>query len=276
MLSIPMSFMTKLPKKSALSFLSLLSLTCVLFILPVFSADGQANARSYRVEVLIFTQRDNAVPSNEIWPKDVELSYPEKIIYTEKTAEFITIDPNMPSVSSTANSSLFSNAAKRLTKNGSRRVLFHQSWVQTPKKRDESSSIVVLGGNKYGNHFELEGSIKISRERYLHVQTQLWFSQFGGGLESNTQSSATSNEFHMSDSEINSDQWPALPTIPVEAFVAPAAGGVSLPQRALPKSNGQYQTTQIVTFNQKRRMKSNENHYIDHPKLGMLIRITPW
>jgi len=28
-------------------------------------------------------------------------------------------------------------------------------------------------------------------------------------------------------------------------------------------------------LNQSRRMKSNETHYIDHPKFGVLLRIQP-
>lgn len=271
-----MLFNTKALFKENKPVLSALLVTCALILAPLFTSEGQANARNYRVEVLIFTQRENSTPSSETWPKDIELNYPQSIAYTEKTTELVTVDPNITTVSNVVNSSLFSNAAKRLTKNDSRRVLFHQSWIQAPKKRDESSSIVVLGGNKFGNHFELEGSIKISRERYLHVQTQLWYSQFGSDLEPNTQSLAASNDFHMTDSTANNDEWPALPSIPVEAYVEPTANGIDLPQRGLPNLSSQYETTQIVTFNQKRRMKSNENHYIDHPKLGMLIRITPW
>lgn len=264
-----------LPKKNS-RILSALTLVFAAFLLPTLTPEGQANARSYRVEVLIFTQRDNAASSNETWPKDIELSYPEKIVYTEKTTNLVTVDPNITTVSSQANSSLFSNAAKRLTKNDSRRVLFHQSWVQAPKNRDESSSIVVLGGTKYGNHFELEGSIKISLERYLHVQTKLWFSQFSNAVESVPSNPLGLNELHMTDSETASEKWPLLPNIPTTPSVETISVGVDLPQRAQNTSNSQYQTSQIVMFNQKRRMKSNENHYIDHPKLGMLIRITPW
>lgn len=38
----------------------------------------------------------------------------------------------------------------------------------------------------------------------------------------------------------------------------------------------QYVRTQIVTLKQKRRMRSGELHYIDHPKLGVIVKVVPY
>jgi hypothetical protein len=79
----------------------------------------------------------------------------------------------------------------------------------------------------------------------------------------------------------------AAPFLPVSAFV-PAASGVS-GQIAL--SRGRYlhltldltyikppsdsEPTERYVLRQSRRMRSNERHYIDHPKFGVIALVTP-
>lgn len=40
-------------------------------------------------------------------------------------------------------------------------------------------------------------------------------------------------------------------------------------------SPGQYTDSVIYRLNEKRRFKLNETHYLDHPKFGMLARVSP-
>jgi hypothetical protein len=40
-------------------------------------------------------------------------------------------------------------------------------------------------------------------------------------------------------------------------------------------TGNQYSVERTVNIKQRRRMRSNELHYIDHPLLGLLIKISP-
>jgi hypothetical protein len=131
--------------------------------------------------------------------------------------------------------------------------LFHEAWTQNLTDRKRSPSILITGGDEYGKHRELEGSIKISVERYLHVETDLWLHQFMPNF-----------------GQTKILQVPDLPL-----------GGQQLgPESSLSSQfddilKEPYQINRSVTLRQARRMRSKEIHYLDHPMFGMILVITP-
>ncbi len=161
-------------------------------------------------------------------------------------------------------------------------VLFHQSWRQAMLSQPEAPGLIVLGGSQFGSHRQLEGSIKISIARYLHLETQLWLSEFEpnyGQRQSQT-----------GDPE-RETPWPELPPIPKrqepeEAFTLSSADSFwqnPLTANSLLGSSDvndiiakPFLTRNIIKLKQKRRMRSKEIHYIDHPGLGLVITLTPY
>ncbi|MEM1433547.1 MAG: CsiV family protein [Pseudomonadota bacterium] len=112
----------------------------------------------------------------------------------------------------------------------------------------------------------IEGTIAVSKGRYLHAALQL----------------------------VYDDPLMALPEDPDAATTAAADGYDPLgdvgdlrapleaaPQSAVPAAEGPAADSRsdaapaLVHLAQRRRMKSGELHYIDHPRLGVLIRIDP-
>lgn len=169
-----------------------------------------------------------------------------------------------------------------LTRRNHYRVLFHETWLQPMSAPEKSPALILHGGKRYGDHFELQGYINISVSRFLHIQTDLWLSEFS----------------------VNHGQdighWPQLPlephlsmprtsTDPTDAQHQPRdADMVNLTPPGTLSNWGSdaeywqediaeppYLVNQISTLRQKRRMRSGEVHYLDHPKLGILIKITP-
>lgn len=170
------------------------------------------------------------------------------------------------------------------------RLLFHGAWRQVIGRRHQSASLLIRGGDAYDQHYELEGSINLSVERYLHINTDLWLSTFERNISGEQQ------------------LWPVLPPVPLQQATATnprsslfTAGlsdqqpmtfnttgestlGDSL-QQSLQNSYdslfadmraNQYTVKQTVVMRQHRRMRSNELHYIDHPLMGLLIKVTPY
>jgi hypothetical protein len=171
--------------------------------------------------------------------------------------------------------------ADALQRDSRYRVLFHQSWRQPVLEQTLAPALLISGGDAYGSHYELEGSILLYLSRFLHLQTQLWFSEF----------------------EVNygqrPDAWPILPLHPAQVQ-APAPESITATGDALsgftlgtadtwnidlgssylsdvPSSLGEpYLPKRIVTLQQSRRMRSDELHYIDHPLIGLIVQITPY
>ena len=48
-----------------------------------------------------------------------------------------------------------------------------------------------------------------------------------------------------------------------------------IPQHVPTYSDDPFIIKNIMTLNQSRRMRSNEIHYIDHPRMGVIIKIMP-
>lgn len=267
------------------------SFPITLFIALLLSSTTQAEnsiekKANYSIELLIFTQLYNR--TQETWPNDIELKYPEplKLLSLKNPLnDAVSNDPDawrlLPPyfhlLADTNSPALyFQSAALRLKSKGCR-ILFHKKWQQ---KLDSSpDNIVISGGRRFGEQRELGGNITLNMGRYLHIATNLWFSQF-------------------SNSEVVfSRPWTQLPPIPTVESLQDAklqtrpddkqsddqktANMIAAlnPDQEKPtdysQQHGQYWLKRTVLLKDKRRMRSLENHYIDHPKFGVLVRFTP-
>ena len=146
-----------------------------------------------------------------------------------------------------ANSSL--QAILRSLRRSSRfTVLSQQSWVQPIGS--EPTPILIQAGQRYDDRFEVEGTLSFTRSRFLHLQTNLWYTVF-------EPKSGESNPFlagfqsNLSDEILS--QHPEL--VKVE------------------RERGQYFAARTHPMFQSRRMRSDELHYIDHPLFGIVVRI---
>jgi len=150
------------------------------------------------------------------------------------------------------------------------RQLLHQAWRQPIGKRNQAESLLIRGGDSFDSHYELEGYINLSVERYLHINTDLWLSTF------------------VSNVGREQEPWPILPKAPLSSVAKTNipttdifAGGDNysnsyIENPFLDISSNQYSVDRTIALRQHRRMRSNELHYIDHPLMGVLIKITPY
>lgn len=202
-------------------------------------AIAQNEGRWYQVEILIFKRNNHSVNSEEIWRKDLHLSYPSNTQYITNTI-------------SKENHQLGGHNYT-LNRDENFSVLYHQAWQQQMWGEKRSPAFVIRGGQSFGNHKELEGTIKIHIGRYLHVTTDLWLSEF-----TYIDNPDTSASTHYSE-------WLQLPALP---------GAQNTEQYQYLFDNGP-KPSRIITLREKRRMRSKETHYIDHPHLGILVRMLP-
>ncbi len=262
----------------------------------------------YQIEVIIFENRNfRGDPSDpEFWPRNILLAYPNnsiRLITPEELKEIEAKEKELQAQQFPASQSdlnevpeekpfidlgdefyQLSRESRAVDSERDMRVLFHKVWRQPLASRETAQSIIVSGGNTYDEHYELEGSLTISVSRYLHLDADIWFSSFEANIGQ------------------EDNWWPSLPQPPnrnanldmTDNFVdnkISEFGSTTPPW--MQNQNGQtmrfglnnsekedlsvgkqnYVIKQIVKLEQTRRMRSGELHYLDHPKLGILVRI---
>ena len=149
---------------------------------------------------------------------------------------------------------------------GNYRTLFHQTWLQPMRDENRALPIVLDRSGDSREWPRLQGSVKIYLSRYLHIETDLWLNTTGNYLPG---------------------QW-TMPPAPL----GPSSLILIEPELTLPEPFEESQETEplaetstalepvypwrhAVRFNEKRRMRSNEVHYLDHPMLGVVVKLTP-
>ncbi|WP_372777617.1 CsiV family protein [Litorivivens sp.] len=187
----------------------------------------------------------------------------------------------------------FADMVKKIRGAHRYRLLFSGSWPQKLNPRASATPILIQGGDPVGQHYELEGYIKVALERYLHIDTDLWLSDFGHGAAILQEAEG----FAPSEEELQAarrSEFPALPTpFPVnDPNFRPhqeeqqqnqddvLSDGVTESRPAsnldlLAANDSSYYVERTVVMRQNRRMRSGEVHYLDHPMFGVLVKITP-
>lgn len=181
------------------------------------------------------------------------------------------------------------------------RILFHQTWLQALLSPSKAPALPIAGGNQYGDHHELEGYLSLSVSRYLHIESHLWLTEFveNFGQPMEHWPALPTPQDNVRNSHLHEDSQPAGETPPTESNLRQASqisqgggeaydfntdsptpslyqqweGRVTDPYTEL--ADAPYLIKNIAVLQQKRKMRSGELHYIDHPKMGILIKIEP-
>lgn len=231
-------------KKIPLIQTSVAAIFWLLFIAPaaVWAQDApqpaERHERWYQVEMIIFS-RSESNAQHETWPKNIKLAYPNNMMRLSATGTGTDAFTMLSS-----NERLLNVQAATIANSGSYSLLFHQAWRQmiTAKR----TSVLITGGKNVNGHQPLEGSVDLSVGQFLKLKTNLWLTQFSLSPPTETNSG-----------------WPDLPQL-TNTDVRNTQEDVN------------YTINRIVKISQQRSMRSVEVHYIDHPLLGIIIKIIPY
>jgi len=244
----------------------------LISIVLLFAYFGQTNAAVYQeevkyydIEVLIFENLKQNPRNTETWPSSVDFVLPENALFIgspypgpipENYNPRFTFKPIKTSTYQ------LQDEAKALTEHKDYRILYHRSWRQPGMKRENAVSVIIekeIPRIEYTNNPELQiepaqfefnqiinqrmpklnvlkGTVKISLSRYLHIQTDLNYTRHI--IANNTENTG----------KIQSDEID-----PSFVEIQP----------------------QVYQLKQTRKMRSKELHYLDNPRLGLLVYITP-
>ena len=202
------------------------------------------------------------------------------------------------------------DAASKLNRSRSTEVLFHSGWVQSVPPRGNGKPIEIEAGEVYvdqlsgADQFRLSGNITVTLGRYLHVRPTLFYTPVTPPTSPalTTNDNLTENEIVAqaraaaaaargetpsrvevrdlsssagsgADSSANSSNRSALDRLrDRERADSRAAANPRFSSRF---DQGEQERPPYMRIDQSRRVRSGELHYLDHPELGVLVRITP-
>jgi len=221
------------------------------------------NERDYIIEVLIFSQKPGQ-GSTEL------PSRPHSYLPIEEPALKIGPSPAWTKISKVLGPNYqpqkltLVRQAGALKRNNDYRLLFHEAWRMRLVSEANSLPLLIEGGNYYDGMPELQGKLKLSVARYLHLETDLYLNTFEplpdiaeGSIE------------EILRSERSNPLTRKLNDLPVTAeALEPETlrNGSSIIE-------GYYQVKDSAGMHQRRRMRSGDLHFIDSPYLGLLIKI---
>lgn len=191
----------------------------------------------------------------------------------------------------------FRGKAAYMQRLGRYQTLFHESWIQPLEVEARSLPIVLDRSGDTGVWPRLQGSVKLYLSRYAHLETNLWLNTDGSYLPGQWSMPAPplgppslvieepvfANEPDSFGEPISvTDGAAAAESAATTQGTAAAETGSAEAGtdagEALVAANilePVYPYRHAVTLQQKRRMRSGEIHYIDHPMFGIVIKLTP-
>lgn len=239
--------------------------------------ENKARQKWYQVEVIIFTQKDTF--GDELSSRDVVLAYPGNLI---------DLDNNSAGYTSLPKGKLeLGPDAYSLNRTGVYKVLYHQAWLQ-PGLAPENAPWINI--NSSDDNTALSGSLRIYLSSYLHMENNIWRVNYATDLESsqltplnapsrqqdsvnNTENAALEGNDGLSLAATSAlpllAPWPQPPAPPLLSTEPKPIGDESSTLLPVPRA-----IKEIILLKQESRLKLNKLHYFDHPKLGVLAKIS--
>ncbi|MCQ3830657.1 hypothetical protein HXX02_14550 [Microbulbifer elongatus] len=287
------------------------AVTCLAAALPFLLGANNTQAAGYagtqfEIEMVVFSRTQGMNASRETWPTNPVLTYDSKWVDFNTPSRG---DPLVPALQPATNQ--LNNKVAALTRDPGYEVLFHKTWRQVLQTERNAPAVLINGGDVSGDHHQLEGSVTLSVARYLHLSTDLWLSEWAD--QSGFDQRQWSPQAAGNDAPLTAPTGIAVPARPRALQPKPAAefndepmgltstenpgslqsSGYSEPGRGgfsttadravfhgeqagvdtAPAPPAEKIAKRVAVLQEERRLRSGELHYIDHPKLGVLIEV---
>ena len=153
----------------------LLGIAVISSLSPLSQAQSN-NQRWYQVEIVAFARQNP--DSQEHWPTNIKLGYPLNWVELKDPDSPANATDSLTPADSAQQAAVdllrdpfyllpgsdkkLRNHAAALQRDPRYRILAHQAWRQFIGGEKRAPAILIKGGNAFGNHRELEGSITLS------------------------------------------------------------------------------------------------------------------
>jgi len=237
----------------------IISLTLVLFIVANSNAAVfQEEVKYYDIEILLFENLQQNANNTETWPSSIEFEVPENSLFIGSPYPGPipkNYNPRFTFKPIKASTYQLQGEAKALTEHSDYRILYHRSWRQPGMKHDDAISVKIQREIPRLPHLPAPESIEDVEYNRVINQRLPKFNQLKGLIKislSRYLHIKTDIQYthHVVSKEVKGNQEQTDPSF---AEIKPL----------------------VYQLKQKRKMRSKELHYLDNPKLGLLVYITP-
>ncbi|WP_419813440.1 CsiV family protein [Bacterioplanoides sp.] len=252
-------------------------LVCSLAVAMPVQASSLKAAPWYRVEVMLVAYQNEETIDNELWPDAINTQPPSAEVYqqyadaedhynwwtnstsTKETKALAEFDfsqvptASLPTALTPLEHKLFADKAEKINRRRDMQVIWHQAWVEPIQ--DEKHAIQHPIDVELSGPFtiQLRGTLQLYVSRYLHINSDLTVQHYQ--LEESPELAA-----------LNLPSSQSAQTDYREELYSQESLSLT-EQKIIPIRSAHIQ--------QSRRMRSNELHYIDHPMLGMVVKVIP-
>jgi hypothetical protein len=155
-----------------------------------------------------------------------------------------------PWIALDTSAALLTQDVQRLASATEHRVLWHATWRQPLLPVRQTDAVWVMGGDRYGERHEVEGSLRLSDSGgRVQLDAHLWFSSFLAGFAS------------------EGTTW-TLPPLPAPDPAQDSA--IDTTQLGTWMSSGAWQLLDT------RLLTPEAYHYIDNPAIGLILQVRPY
>lgn len=148
----------------------LLQRTLTLVTLSSLTAMASA-ANLYKVEMLVFANQNGIGVNEEYWPDIAPADVSGAVFPRSWDGYPLQAFEELP-----RNDLRLSADASRLTRSSEYKVLYHSGWLQSIGSKSQARPVRIKASTE---GYELDGSISIYRNRFLHAQPSLQLSSHG-------------------------------------------------------------------------------------------------
>lgn len=238
---------------------------CVLLLVSGLAQPALAN-ELYQVELVVFAN-DGAYGSREVWPANIDLTLPQPLAILREgdgvdaaASADLNAYEKLPAQALTLRNEAAALARSR------HRILLHAAWLQRIGGATSARNVYVEGGESFAPYRELGGTLRLTRQQFVHVDTNLWLTKFKRAAQTGVSTAPA-----QAPAIVN---WP-LPPLPPQ--YTDELGSGAAPDTALNDMlQKEYTVERIVLLQQHRRLKQHQLNYLDHPLMGVLIKVMPY
>ncbi|MDQ4423787.1 MAG: CsiV family protein [Thalassolituus sp.] len=175
----------------------------------------------------------------------------------------------------------FENAANRFGYRSDMKIVWHQAWVEELQDSANAYDHEVAGSYEEENfRIEVSGSLNLYRSRYIHIRPDLEVDQLiftipdEAPLSDEPADATEDGVMTMAVTPETMNNSDALPGAEGQMMIVPSNEGLT--NEPVTEPEPEWIPLRAAKIERSRRMRSGEVHYLDHPLLGMVVKVTPW
>lgn len=172
----------------------------------------------------------------------------------------------------------FAETVERFSYRNDIEVIWHQAWVESLDTAETAYSHEITGQIEKENfRIDLSGTISLYRSRFIHIQPDLEVNQqiFTIPDDAPVADNITETpEETTPESAVQMGQMNSQPEM-TSPVMTESLTQESIPSPAM-KVEPEWIPLRVAKIERSRRMRSDEVHYLDHPLLGIVVKVSPW